>query len=154
GPVRGESARARSQIGIGRHRLRYHGLYHGRLGVKDERWKSLGGEDGPERWELFYRTPYTEMVGARFKRLRVARGLSQQQARYGVRRPRGGVYSQGLISRVEKGYADAPLYVYVHLAEAYEVDPGRVMGTDEAQKQVTEAEMTLIQFLREVNIEP
>ena len=117
--------------------------------MKDPRWNRI-----EDRWELRYRTPYTEMVGARLKRLRVARGLSQYQARRRVRRPTGSSYSQGLISRVEKGYANSPLYVYVHFAEAYEVDPGRVMGIDEAQRPVSEAEMTLILFLRGARIEP
>ncbi len=101
-----------------------------------------------------YRTPYTEMVGARLRRLRQARGLTQMQARQRVRRPRGGTYSQGFMSRVEKGYANAPLYAYVHLAEAYEIEPGRLMGSDETQKPITEAEMTLIRFLRRVGVTP
>lgn len=45
-----------------------------------------------------------------------------------MRRPRGGPYSQSLISRLEKGHANAPLYTYVHFAEAYDVAPEQLMG--------------------------
>ncbi len=117
--------------------------------MKDERWKPLG-----ERWEYFYRTPFSEMIGGRLRRLRLARGLSQNAARHGVRRPNGGAYSQGLLSRLEKGYANSPLYVYIHFAEVYDVDPGRLMGTDEAQKPISEAEMTLVRVLRRARISP
>ncbi|HEY7267605.1 MAG TPA: helix-turn-helix transcriptional regulator [Solirubrobacterales bacterium] len=115
--------------------------------MKDERWNDLG-----ERADYFFRTPYTELVGLRLKRLRQSKGLSQDAARRGVRRPNGVPYSQGLISRIEKGYGNSPLYVYIHFAEVYEVDPGRVMGSDEAQKPISEAEMTLIRFLRRVGV--
>jgi transcriptional regulator with XRE-family HTH domain len=117
--------------------------------MKDERWNDLG-----ERADYFFRTPYTELVGLRLKRLRQSKGLSQDAARRGVRRPNGVPYSQGLISRIEKGYGNSPLYVYIHFAEVYEVDPGRVMGSDEAQKPISEAEMTLIRFLRRVGVSP
>jgi hypothetical protein len=67
---------------------------------------------------------------------------------------RPGPYSQGLLSRLEKGYANSPLYVYIHFAEVYEVDSGRLMGSDDAQKPITEAEMTLVRFLRRAQIKP
>jgi transcriptional regulator with XRE-family HTH domain len=136
---------------IGRHRLRYHGLFHNWPYVMGPRYEDL---EARHRWELYYRTPYTGMIGARLKRLRLARGLSQLQARERVRRPTGGAYSQGLLSRLEKGYANSPLYVYLHFAEAYEVDPGRLMGSDDAQKPITEAEMTLIRFMRRAKLKP
>jgi len=94
------------------------------------------------------------MVGQRLKRLRQLRGWSQRQALERVRRPRGGTYSQGFLSRVEKGYASAPLYAYVHLATAFEVEPGRLMGSDETQKPITEAEMTMVRVLRKLGISP
>jgi transcriptional regulator with XRE-family HTH domain len=117
--------------------------------MMDERWKDLG-----ERPEYFFRTPYTELVGLRLKRLRESKGLTQHAARHRVRRPNGAPYSQGLLSRLEKGYGNSPLYVYLHFAEVYGVDPGRVMGSDEAQKPISEAEMTLVRYLRRVGIVP
>jgi transcriptional regulator with XRE-family HTH domain len=127
--------------------LRYHGIYHNPRNLRDERWKPLG-----EGWEYFYRTPYTEAVGIRLKRLRDSRGMSQRTARHLVKRPNGSPYSQGLLSRLEKGYGNSPLYVYIHFAEVYGVDPARLMGSDEAQKPISEAEMTLVRFLRRVGI--
>jgi transcriptional regulator with XRE-family HTH domain len=78
------------------------------------------------------------------------RGLCSE----GVERPRGGSYSNGLLSRIEKGYANSPLYVYMHLADALGLDPGRLMGSDETQKPISEAEMTLIRFCRRTRIAP
>jgi len=42
----------------------------------------------------------------------------------------------------------------VHLAEALEVDPKRLLGTEDLQRPIGEAEMTLIRFLRTAGIEP
>jgi transcriptional regulator with XRE-family HTH domain len=74
------------------------------------------------------------------------------EARHRVRRPRGGSYSQSLISRLEKGHSNAPLYTYVHFAEAYEVAPELLMGPDEVLRPVGEAEMTLIRVMRRIGI--
>ncbi len=121
-----------------------------------ERWNRQiePDEDPEERWEFFYRTPYTEMIGSRLRRLRAARSLSQNELRYSVKRPRGGPYSQSLISRLERGYANAPIYVYTHLAEAFELAPEVLLGPDDALKPVTEAEMTLLRVLRRLSISP
>jgi len=62
----GENRSPGAQRRIGRHRLRYHGLWHTSTLLMDERCRPL-----PERWELLYRTPYSEMVGARLRRLRL-----------------------------------------------------------------------------------
>jgi transcriptional regulator with XRE-family HTH domain len=64
----------------------------------------------------------------------------------------GGYYSRGLLSRIEKGYANSPLYVYMHIADALDLEPGRLMGSDETQKPISEAEMTLVRFLRRTGI--
>jgi transcriptional regulator with XRE-family HTH domain len=106
------------------------------------------------QWERLYRTPYTVMVGRRLRQVREKRKLTQTEALDRAPRPNGRVYSQGFLSRIEAGYANPPLYAYVHLAEAYALDPGRVMGSDEAQKPISEAEMTLIRFLRRSRISP
>lgn len=109
---------------------------------------------GPDQWELLYRTPYTVMVGGRLRRVRETLKLTQEQALARARRPNGRTYSQGFLSRIEAGYANPPLYAYVHLAEAYELEPGRILGSDEAQKPITEAEMTVLKFLRRARISP
>jgi transcriptional regulator with XRE-family HTH domain len=94
------------------------------------------------------------MIGARIRRVRLGRDLTQAALLREVERPRGGTYSSGLLSRIEKGHANSPLYVYMHLADALELEPGRLMGSDETQKPISEAEMTMIRFLRRVGIRP
>jgi transcriptional regulator with XRE-family HTH domain len=108
----------------------------------------------PEIWEYLLKTEYTELVGVRIRRLRSSRGWTQLETVNRIQRPRGGTYSPGLLSRVENGYANPPLYVYIHLAEVFDLDPGRLLGTEEAQKPITEAEMTLVRFLRGAGIAP
>jgi transcriptional regulator with XRE-family HTH domain len=108
---------------------------------------------GGERWERLHKTPYTRMIGLRLKRIREGRHLTQQHVADNTRKPRGnGFYSQGLLSRIEAGYANAPLYTYIDFANFYELDPARVMGPEDAEKPVDDAEMTLIKFLRNMGI--
>ena len=136
---------------MGRHRLDYHWLYNAGRVVKATNYEAV---DTLNRWELLYRSPYTEMVGARIRRARVTRGLTQRMLLDTVTRPRGGTYSTGLLSRIEKGHANSPLYVYMHVAEALGFEPGRMMGSDDTQKPISEAEMTLVRFLRRAGIKP
>jgi transcriptional regulator with XRE-family HTH domain len=134
---------------VGRHRLRYHWLWNSGRHVKSTSYEEI---ETLNRWELFYRTPYSEMVGARARRARTSRGLTQGALVRKIERPRGGYYSRGLLSRIEKGYANSPLYVYMHIADALDLEPGRLMGSDETQKPISEAEMTLVRFLRRTGI--
>ena len=134
---------------MGRHRLRYHWLWNSGRQIKSTTYEEI---ETLNRWELFYRTPYSEMVGARARRARRSRGITQGALVSKIERPRGGYYSRGLLSRIEKGYANSPLYVYMHIAAALELDPGRLMGSDETQKPISEAEMTLVRFLRRAGI--
>jgi transcriptional regulator with XRE-family HTH domain len=136
---------------VGRHRLSYHWLWNSGRQVKSASYKEIETVD---RWELFYRTPYSEMIGARVRRSRMSRGLTQGALLRKVERPRGGSYSTGLLSRIEKGHANSPLYVYMHIAAALDLEPGRLMGSDETQKPINEAEMTLVRFLRRAEITP
>ena len=131
----GEGRAPRTKFGIGRHRLRYHFSFYGRDAMTER------GEALPERWELLYRTAYSGMLGARLRRIREGRHLTQGQALRLVKRPPPSkrTYSQGFLSRIEAGYANSPLYAYIHLAEAYKIDPGRLMGPEEAEKPVGEA---------------
>lgn len=136
---------------MGRHRLDYHWLYNSGRAVKSTSHEEL---ENLNRWELLYRTPYSEMIGARVRRARAIRDLTQRGLLDKVERPRGGTYSTGLLSRIEKGHANSPLYVYMHIAAALDLDPGRLMGSDDTQKPISEAEMTLIRFLRRAKIKP
>lgn len=136
---------------MGRHRTSFHWLWNSGREVRSCSYDEI---ETLHRWELMHRCPYSEMVGARIRRMRTTRGLTQTGLLDLVEKPRGGTYSQGFLSRIEKGYTSAPLYAYVHLAQAFEVEPGRMMGSDETQKPLTEAEMTLIRFIRRMKIAP
>jgi transcriptional regulator with XRE-family HTH domain len=104
------------------------------------------------RWALLYRTPYTEYVGSRLRRLREVRRMTQQQARLRAVRPNGKGYSQSTLCRLEAGYANAPLYAYIHFAEAYDTDPAAVLGRDEFDDRVTRVEMTMVKLIRRMGI--
>lgn len=102
---------------------------------------------------MLHKTPYTLMIGRRLRRIREGRHLTQKAVADQTRKPRGnGFYSQGLLSRIEAGYANAPLYTYVDFANTYQLDPARAMGPEDAEKPVDDAEMTLIKFLRRMGI--
>jgi transcriptional regulator with XRE-family HTH domain len=108
-----------------------------------------------ERWEMLHKTPYTVMVGLRLRRIREGRRMTQHEVVGKTRKPRGrGFYSQGFLSRLEAGYANAPLYAYVDFANTYELDPARLMGPEDADKKVGDAEMALVRFLRRLGISP
>ena len=71
------------------------------------------------------------------------------------RDPEGGRrYTHGYFSRIERGYASAPMYVYLAIADALEVHPGRMMGPDDAEREASPEEMTLVGFIRLQGIEP
>jgi transcriptional regulator with XRE-family HTH domain len=115
--------------------------------------KPDGTPIGGERWERLYKTGYTLMIGRRLKRIREGRHLTQREVADRTRKPLGrGFYSQGMLSRIEAGYANAPLYTYLDFANFYELDPARVMGPEDAEKPVDEAELTLIKFLRRTGV--
>jgi transcriptional regulator with XRE-family HTH domain len=152
----GEVSRERGRIWcsglggcVGRHRVSYEAL-----GPRPKAYFAGGLRPLESTWKLFLKFDYTELVGIRVRRLRRARGWTQAETVRRVERPRGGQYTPGLLSRVENGYANPPLYVYVHLAEAFGIDPGRLMGSEESQKPISEAEMTAIRFLRATGIAP
>jgi len=147
GRDRGETEAVDAHVPIGRHRLRYY-PYFLRTPMSDR------GEPLKSTWETLYKTAYTINLGWRLRRIREGRHLTQGQVISRASRPNGRGYSQALLSRIEAGYANAPLYVYVHLAEVYDLDPGRLMGPEESDKPVGEAELALIDFLRRLGIRP
>jgi transcriptional regulator with XRE-family HTH domain len=102
-----------------------------------------------------HRTGHSLLIGQRLRRMREARGLSQGAAIRRVKRPGKDVtYSQPLLSRMEAGYTSTPLYVYLQIADVYRIDPGRLLGPEEAVKEAGEAEMALIEFIRQLRISP
>jgi transcriptional regulator with XRE-family HTH domain len=125
---------------VGRHRLYNRGLANGyRTGPK---W--------PDPWHC----EWGVVVGDRIRRLRRARNLTLADLATEVHKPEGGHYSPGYISRLERGWATAPLYVYLAIADVLGTDPGRLLGEDAALQDATESEMTLLMSLRLMRIQP
>jgi transcriptional regulator with XRE-family HTH domain len=65
-----------------------------------------------------------------------------------------GYYSGGFISRLERGRASAPLYVYLAIADVLEVDAGALLGPESVAMEVSEAEAVLLRWLRGRGTEP
>ena len=110
-----------------------------------------GPSDGvPDR----YRCAWAAVVGDRIRRLRQARDMTLYDLTQQVWKPEGGHYSAGYFSRLERGFANAPLYVYLAIAAAFDVDPGVLLGADAACLETSEAELVLLRCLRELGLEP
>ena len=62
-----------------------------------------------------------------------SRGLTLVQVAGQITRPGGGGYSHGYLSRLERGWASAPLHFYLSLAEVLAIDPGRLLGPDDCR---------------------
>ena len=103
---------------------------------------------------MLLKADYTELVGLRVKRMRQTQGWTQRELLARIAWPRGGRYSSGLLSRVENGYANPPIFVYVHVAEALGTAAENLMGQEDLQRPVAEAELTVLQYLRAVGMEP
>jgi hypothetical protein len=71
-----------------------------------------------------------------------------------VERPGGRPYSAGYLSRIERGWASAPLYVYLVVADALGVAPGRLLGPDDAEREVDQAEEMLLAVLQKLELDP
>src|SRR3954468_21018977 len=94
------------------------------------------------------------VIGGRIRRLRRQRRATLQQLGRALTRPNGRCYSAGFVSRLERGRASAPLYVYLAIADALEVDAGVRPGPESAQLDFSETEATLVRTLRDVSIAP
>jgi transcriptional regulator with XRE-family HTH domain len=125
---------------MGRHRIYTNRLSHGFAG-------------GP-RWRDPYHCEWAIVVGDRIRRLRNDRRLTLAQLCGLVYKPEGGHYSAGYLSRIERGWASAPLYVYLAIADVLEVQPGRLLGPDDATRPVSEGELTLVRFARRLDLSP
>jgi hypothetical protein len=80
--------------------------------------------------------------------------MSQHALSLLVEKPQGGNYSPGFFSRLERGWASAALVDYIEISAVLGVAPGRLLGPDDAQRDVSEAEMTLIRLLRRMHMRP
>ncbi len=99
-------------------------------------------------------TEWAEVVGRRIRKLREARGWTLYQLSDQVIRPDGVHYSVSTLSRLERGSAASPFYVYLHIARALDVEPGCLLGEDAALLEATEGELTLLRTLRMMGMTP
>jgi transcriptional regulator with XRE-family HTH domain len=129
-----------------------YGQLVGRHRVDFDRMNS--GYSGGPGWRDPYHCEWGVIVGDRVRRLRRDRGMSQRELGLAFGKPGGGHYSGGYFSRLERGWASAPLVVYVHVAAVFEVEPGRLLGPDDAQRELSDGEMTLVRVLRRMGITP
>jgi transcriptional regulator with XRE-family HTH domain len=145
---------------MGRHRLNYSIVNDARRLALDGRGRPI-----PATPEMLLSTEYSKMVGRRIRHLRRGFEWTQAQVLDLVTNPRGGRYSVGLLSRMERGWANPPLYAYIHIAEALGIDPAELMGpragdagesveVERDPAQPSEAERMLLGALREAGITP
>ena len=108
---------------------------------------------GP-RWPDPYHCAWGAVVGDRIRRLRQDRNMTLHDLAGVVRKPEGGHYSAGYFSRLERGWASAPLYTYLAIADAFDIDPGVLLGPDAASLETSAAEAMLLRCLRGLKLEP
>jgi transcriptional regulator with XRE-family HTH domain len=109
---------------------------------------------GSPRWSDPYYREWAVVIGERIRRLRTERGWRLHELAGRVPKPEGGYYSVGYFSRLERGWGNAPLYVYIVVAEVFEVQPGVLFGPDEVQRGLTPEQGVLLQFLESAGIHP
>src|SRR5690349_5010023 len=82
-------------------------------------------------WQRAYRSEWAEVVGNRIRRLRRAQEMSLETFALNVKRPDGSRYSPSYYSRLERGWGCGPLHIYLAIAAALGVHPGRLLGVDD-----------------------
>lgn len=110
-------------------------------------------KDGP-RWSDPYYLEWGVVVGDRIRRLRQERQWTLRDLALRVPKPEGGFFSLGYFSRLERGWASPPLYSYIKVAHALDVDESRLLGPDEVQRDATAEERLLLDVLRQRGIGP
>jgi transcriptional regulator with XRE-family HTH domain len=123
-----------------RHDIYVSGLAHGYRGVP--------------RWRDPYHCEWSIVVGDRVRRIRRSHDLTLKNVSDVLHRPYGGQYSVASLSRLERGWASSPLYVYLAVADVLAVEPGRLLGPDDAERPVSEPEAGLLSLLRRVEMAP
>lgn len=102
-----------------------------------------------------YYCEWAAVIGGRIRRLRRQRRATLLDLGRALIRPgRRDHYSAGFVSRLERGRASAPLYIYLAIADVLETDPGLLLGPDGVAVDVTEAEAVLLRWLRGRGMEP
>ena len=101
-----------------------------------------------------YYSDWSAVVGDRIRRLRQASDMLLIDLCRAVDKPDGGHYTPGFFSRLERGWASGPLATYVNVADAFGVEPGRLLGPDDVQREASEAEMMLLNVLRNMGLPP
>jgi transcriptional regulator with XRE-family HTH domain len=109
---------------------------------------------GGPSWPDPYHCAWGAVVGDRIRRLRQARDMTLFDLTRVVHKPEGGHYSPGYFSRLERGWASAPLYTYLAIADAFDLDPGVLLGPDAATLETSEPEAMLLRCLRGLAIAP
>lgn len=94
------------------------------------------------------------VVGDRIRRTRLERGVRLLDLARDVNKPGGGHYSASHFSRLERGWANATLYVYLKIADRLEVDPWHLFAADEVGREARPEELFLLRFLRRSGISP
>jgi hypothetical protein len=94
---------------VGRNRLSYSpSLTDARMNAMMDSW-GRPIQTGPEHLVVH---PHAALIGERLRRKRIGSGLTQAETVAAVENPRGGNYSTGLLSRMERGWANSPLYTF------------------------------------------
>jgi transcriptional regulator with XRE-family HTH domain len=94
------------------------------------------------------------VIGDRIRRLRLRQGLRIKDVAMRLPKPDAVGYSMQHVSRIERGWAVAPLHVYLSIAEVLGAEPGRLLGQDAALADLSESEATLIRALRLMQLSP
>jgi transcriptional regulator with XRE-family HTH domain len=97
---------------------------------------------------------WAQVVGRRARKLREAHGWTLFDLAGRIHRPDGAVYSTSTFSRLERGSASSPFYVFLQLARVLQVEPGRLLGEDTALLEASESELTLLRTLRLMEMSP
>ena len=124
------------------------------MGRYQTRISSFSGPRDGAGWRDPYRLEWGFVVGHRIRRLRQEREWSLYDLSRRVPKPEGGHFSAGYFSRLERGWASPPLYTYVKIAEAFELDEGRLLGPEPVQGDATPEEVLLLEVLRRLGIDP
>ena len=94
------------------------------------------------------------VVGDRIRRLRMDRGWTLIELARKVRKPGGKGYSASYFSRLERGWANAPLYTYLQIATVLEADSWALFAPDEVRHDPSPGELVLLRYLRRAGIAP